>query len=735
MASKTLTVVLAGDPKGAQAAFRDLDTAAAGSEARLASLAEKSKSFGDDAVKVGKSLSLNMTLPIVAVGALSLKAASDVQESQSKVEVVFGKSADAVKAWAADSAQSFGLSKAAAYEAVGTFGNLFRAMDIATPAAAKMSKQLVGLSADLASFNNANPEEVLLALRSGLVGEAEPLRKFGVSLSAARIETEALKMGLAATKDELTAGAKAQAAFSIIMQDTALAQGDFARTSDGLANRLRILKAEATNAAADIGALLLPAASKAASGLALMASAAAKAPEPLKQVAVGLAVVLAAAGPIVFISGKVAQGFSALLTIASTVAEGMQTVALKTMYAIDALKAMSTMQLVGLGAMGLAIAAIAALVIVLSSGSNKYEQIAEAAKKWGEAQARNAAALGSEQAALAALTQKQQILKAAMQDRMEAEHAGLAKTGSEWDKYLGRAAATDPELARLKARHDELAPSIEGVKQRVHEARIAEEARKQALIDVATGTKDVTTATDDAVASMQALQSQVLAMSGGEIGYQQSLINREKAQRDLDTAIKEHGPLSEEARAADLNLQNASLGAASAALSHDDAIAALKRSLLETPEAFDAEIAKLEESKRLHPEVAASIQQQIDKLVWLKGALDAVPNEKRISVTLQGIAQTMSDNYTSYFSQGGWVEGTGNSDTVPAMLTPGEFVVSKDMLAGRAATPAGIGSGGGGNSYSITVQVAPNANMAEVGRVTVEAIEAYERRSGNGWRN
>jgi len=45
-----------------------------------------------------------------------------------------------------------------------------------------------------------------------------------------------------------------------------------------------------------------------------------------------------------------------------------------------------------------------------------------------------------------------------------------------------------------------------------------------------------------------------------------------------------------------------------------------------------------------------------------------------------------------------------------------------------------IGGGGGGNTYNITVNVAPGANLAEAGRVMVGAIREYEKRSGPGWR-
>lgn len=245
----------------------------------------------------------------------SISAGSDVGESISKVNVVFGDNADTIMKWADGSAKAMGISRQEALESAGTFGNLFSAMGVAIPTATEMSQKIIGLGSDLASFNNANPEEVLLALRSGLVGEAEPLRKFGVNLNAARIEAEAFALGLAkpvkdapkitaatnaveaaarkvaeatkkhgkdsieakqaidartraeealekamaGQKPELDAAQKAQAAYSIIMKDTSLAQGDFARTSDGMANKSRITRAEFENMQATVGEKLMPA--------------------------------------------------------------------------------------------------------------------------------------------------------------------------------------------------------------------------------------------------------------------------------------------------------------------------------------------------------------------------------------------------------------------------------------------------------------------------------------------
>jgi len=196
---------------------------------------------------------------VTRFAAQSVGAASDLDESLSKTRTVFGDASDAVEKFAQDAATNLGLSEQAALEATSTFGNLFTAMGINTGKASSLSQEIVQLAADLASFNNIEVEEAILALRSGLVGETEPLRRLGVNLSAARINAEALSSGLAETKGQIDAAAKAQAAFALIMDDTATAQGDFARTSDGLANTTRTLKAAVDDAKASIGVGLVDA--------------------------------------------------------------------------------------------------------------------------------------------------------------------------------------------------------------------------------------------------------------------------------------------------------------------------------------------------------------------------------------------------------------------------------------------------------------------------------------------
>jgi hypothetical protein len=60
------------------------------------------------------------------------------------------------------------------------------------------------------------------------------------------------------TNDKLTAQQKTLATQSLIMNATKDAQGDFGRTSDGLANSQRILTAQMKDLQTNMGKILLP---------------------------------------------------------------------------------------------------------------------------------------------------------------------------------------------------------------------------------------------------------------------------------------------------------------------------------------------------------------------------------------------------------------------------------------------------------------------------------------------
>ena len=203
------------------------------------------------AIEAGKAL--------IQFGADSVTAASDLNETLSKSEVLFGDNAKSVQKWADNAALAFGQSKQQALDAAATFATFGKAAGLTGQDLESFATDFVGLSSDLASFNNTTPEQAIQAIGAALRGESEPLRAYGVLLDDASMRQKALELGIIDNiKNALTPQQKVLAAQALIYEQTSAAQGDFARTSDGLANQQRILDAQMENLKATIGQALLP---------------------------------------------------------------------------------------------------------------------------------------------------------------------------------------------------------------------------------------------------------------------------------------------------------------------------------------------------------------------------------------------------------------------------------------------------------------------------------------------
>lgn len=346
----------------------DLDGLASKSQ----SVAESLGSTGKAMQGVGLGLTAGVTAPLVAGGLAAVGWASDLNESTNKVNVVFGEQAAAILEWSETSATALGQSQQQALEAAGTFGNLFTSMGLGKEKSADMSTGLVELASDLASFNNIDPTEALEKLRAGLLGESEPLRSLGVNLSAATIEQQAFAMGLgrvavdsnrvadaqynydranakltetvkkhgaessqaaaashAAEKAQqklaeaqaggmlpLTAAAKAQAAYALILEQTQNAQGDFANTAEGAANAERILTAQVRDAATMFGQQLLPIKLKVITAATSLVTWFRELSPAGQKLAFGIGIAAAALGPLVF-------GIGTVLTILPALGSGL----------------------------------------------------------------------------------------------------------------------------------------------------------------------------------------------------------------------------------------------------------------------------------------------------------------------------------------------------------------------------------------------------------------------------
>ena len=212
-----------------------------------------------------KKIGIATAAGFAAVGAgaaIAISKASDLNETISKVSVVFGEANKSVEKFANDAATKLGQTRQQALDASASFGIFGKAAGLSGENLATFSTDFTSLASDLASFNNTSPEQAINAIGAALRGESEPLRGYGVLLNDATLKTAALELGIYSGSGALTAQQKILAAQKVIYEQTGDAQGDFERTSDGLANSQRILSAQLQNVVTDIGSALLPIALK-----------------------------------------------------------------------------------------------------------------------------------------------------------------------------------------------------------------------------------------------------------------------------------------------------------------------------------------------------------------------------------------------------------------------------------------------------------------------------------------
>lgn len=185
--------------------------------------------------------------------------ASDANETSNVLGEVFGPAgAQQVKDWAAAVGQEVGRSQYQLREFTGTLGAMLQPMVGSSAAAQQMSTTLAKLAVDLGSFFNTTDDDALIALRAGIAGETEPLRRFGVVMLDATLQEYARAKGIRKSISAMTVAEKTQLRYGFILEHTTKAQGDAARTAGGYANSMKALKAAVRDIATDMGTTLIP---------------------------------------------------------------------------------------------------------------------------------------------------------------------------------------------------------------------------------------------------------------------------------------------------------------------------------------------------------------------------------------------------------------------------------------------------------------------------------------------
>lgn len=252
---------------------RDIDAAAILKQARAQAVAnresDKARRDAERSIRGGRGAGIGSfaaggvaaLLSSDAVGKLNAanRAYSDYTETVNKSSAIFRQNSAEILAWSKNSAEVLGMSQTVALETASSFGNLFDSMGLGSQNTVVMSKRLTTLAADLSSFNNREIQSVIDDLRTGIIGDPEPLRKYGVMLNEQVIKNEAKRLGLIKdTKAALDPVVRTQAIYALLLKQTASAEGDRLKTAKEQAGATRTLTAQLGDLNVKLGKELAP---------------------------------------------------------------------------------------------------------------------------------------------------------------------------------------------------------------------------------------------------------------------------------------------------------------------------------------------------------------------------------------------------------------------------------------------------------------------------------------------
>ena len=225
---------------------------------------------------------------VIAFGKEALDAASALQQSTGAVESVFKSQADSIKSLAADAAQSVGLSANQYQEFASVMGSQLKNLGVEQSNLVPTTDKLITMGADLASMYGGTTADAVEALGAVFRGETDPIEKYGISIKQSDVNARLAADGLDGLEGEARKQAETQARLAILTEQSADAQGNFAREVDTAAGSAQIAAAEWENAKASLGEALLPIATRAAEVMADLAQKMGENPAVVARVAAAI---------------------------------------------------------------------------------------------------------------------------------------------------------------------------------------------------------------------------------------------------------------------------------------------------------------------------------------------------------------------------------------------------------------------------------------------------------------
>ena len=183
----------------------------------------------------------------------AIELGSDLQEVQNVVDVTFTTMSNKIDEFAKNAIASAGLSETMAKQYAGMFGAMAKSFGFTEAEAFNMSTALTQLSGDVASFYNISQDEAYTKLKSVFTGETEALTELGVVMTETALDSYLLSKGINSSVSSMSEQEKVALRYQYVLEQLSLASGDFARTSGGWANQVRVMKLQIDSLKATIG--------------------------------------------------------------------------------------------------------------------------------------------------------------------------------------------------------------------------------------------------------------------------------------------------------------------------------------------------------------------------------------------------------------------------------------------------------------------------------------------------
>lgn len=207
----------------------------------LKSLGTRASSVGKKITGFGKTLSLAVTAPIIAISGFAIKAAADAEETASKFKTVFESISKEAAKTAKNLSKGFDLAITTSEELLSSTGDLLVGFGFSEKAALDLARKTNELALDLVSFTNfsGGATGASNALTKALLGETESLKSLGIAILQEDVKKQVAINTAKGLIFETERQAKAFATLILAQNQSQKAIGDYARTAGSLSNRMR----------------------------------------------------------------------------------------------------------------------------------------------------------------------------------------------------------------------------------------------------------------------------------------------------------------------------------------------------------------------------------------------------------------------------------------------------------------------------------------------------------------